>query len=58
MSNTSGTSEQVISLPKGGGVLHGIGEKFSPDLLASKLKVYLCTTQHTAKTKGETNELQ
>src|SRR6266516_3434365 len=32
MSNTSGTSEQVISLPKGGGALHGIGEKFSPDL--------------------------
>src|SRR6266567_3512371 len=32
MSNTSGTSEQIISLPKGGGALHGIGEKFSPDL--------------------------
>jgi RHS repeat-associated protein len=32
MSNTSGTSEQVISLPRGGGALHGIGEKFSPDL--------------------------
>src|SRR5438270_13002995 len=32
MSNTSGTSEQVISLPQGGGALHGIGEKFSPDL--------------------------
>src|SRR5436305_166294 len=32
MSNTSGTLEQVISLPKGGGALHGIGEKFSPDL--------------------------
>jgi len=32
MSNTSGTSKQVISLPKGGGALHGIGEKFSPDL--------------------------
>src|SRR5438309_6907910 len=32
MSNTSGTSEQVISLPKGGGALQGIGEKFSPDL--------------------------
>ena len=26
------TSTQVISLPKGGGALHGIGEKFSPDL--------------------------
>src|SRR6266576_5499986 len=32
MSNTTGTSEQVISLPKGGGALHGLGEKFSPDL--------------------------
>lgn len=30
MSNKSGTS--VISLPKGGGALQGIGEKFSPDL--------------------------
>jgi RHS repeat-associated protein len=32
MSNKSGTSDQVISLPKGGGALHGIGETFSPDL--------------------------
>jgi RHS repeat-associated protein len=32
MSNKSGTSEQIISLPKGGGALKGIGEKFSPDL--------------------------
>ena len=32
MSNKSGTSEQIISLPKGGGAMHGIGEKFSPDL--------------------------
>src|SRR3972149_4244948 len=32
MSNKSGISEQVISLPKGGGALKGIGEKFSPDL--------------------------
>src|SRR5881227_2474911 len=32
VSNKSGTSSQVISLPKGGGALHGIGEKFSPDL--------------------------
>lgn len=31
MSNNSG-SDQVISLPKGGGALKGIGEKFSPDL--------------------------
>src|SRR5574341_689896 len=32
MSNKSGTSEQVISLPSGGGALSGIGETFSPDL--------------------------
>lgn len=32
MANKSGTSEQVISLPKGGGALSGIGETFSPDL--------------------------
>lgn len=32
MSNQSGTSSQVISLPKGGGALSGIGETFSPDL--------------------------
>ena len=32
MSNKSDVSGQVISLPKGGGALHGIGEKFSPDL--------------------------
>jgi Salmonella virulence plasmid 65kDa B protein/FG-GAP-like repeat len=32
MSNKSGVSQQVISLPKGGGAQHGIGEKFAPDL--------------------------
>jgi RHS repeat-associated protein len=32
MSNKDGTSGQHISLPKGGGALQGIGEKFSPDL--------------------------
>jgi hypothetical protein len=32
MRNKSGTSDQVISLPQGGGALQGIGEKFSPDL--------------------------
>lgn len=32
MSNKSGTSNQVISLPQGGGALQGLGEKFSPDL--------------------------
>lgn len=32
MSNKSGISSQVISLPHGGGALQGIGEKFSPDL--------------------------
>src|SRR5574341_311287 len=32
MSNKSGVASQVISPPKGGGALQGIGEKFSPDL--------------------------
>src|ERR671925_1865171 len=32
--NKSDTSEQIISMPKGGGALQGIGEKFSPDLFA------------------------
>jgi hypothetical protein len=32
MSNKSSGSCQVVSLPKGGGALHGIGEKFAPDL--------------------------
>ncbi len=32
MSNKSGVAEQVISLPKGGGELQGLGESFSPDL--------------------------
>jgi RHS repeat-associated protein len=32
VSNKSGTSEQVISLPTGGGALSGIGETFAPDL--------------------------
>jgi hypothetical protein len=32
MSNKSGASDQVISLPQGGGALSGIGETFSPDL--------------------------
>jgi RHS repeat-associated protein len=32
MGETSGTAEQVIALPKGGGAVRGIGEKFSPDL--------------------------
>jgi hypothetical protein len=30
--SASGANPQVISLPKGGGAVHGIGEKFSPDL--------------------------
>src|SRR3712207_1169006 len=29
---SKGSSDQVISLPKGGGALRGIGETFSPDL--------------------------
>src|SRR6185369_3789835 len=32
MSTDSSASGQTIALPKGGGALHGIGEKFSPDL--------------------------
>jgi hypothetical protein len=32
MPNKSGVAEQVISLPKGGGALKGLGEKFQPDL--------------------------
>jgi RHS repeat-associated protein len=32
MSTNSSDSGQTIALPKGGGALHGIGEKFSPDL--------------------------
>jgi RHS repeat-associated protein len=32
MTDKSSASSQVISLPKGGGALHGIGETFSPDL--------------------------
>jgi len=32
VSNKSGVFSQIISLPEGGGALHGIGEKFSPDL--------------------------
>src|SRR2546428_1456909 len=30
--NKSSTSSQLISLPTGGGALHGIGETFAPDL--------------------------
>jgi hypothetical protein len=32
MGSAGSSSGQVISVPKGGGALHGIGEKFSPDL--------------------------
>jgi Salmonella virulence plasmid 65kDa B protein. len=32
MSNKSGVAEQIISLPKGGGALKGLGEEFQPDL--------------------------
>lgn len=32
MSNKSGVSSQIISLPSGGGAQSGMGEKFSPDL--------------------------
>lgn len=32
MSKTTGVSEQILSLPKGGGSINGLGEKFRPDL--------------------------
>src|SRR6266480_1905080 len=32
MGSNSTAPSEIISLPKGGGALHGIGEKFSPDL--------------------------
>src|SRR5215470_18897989 len=32
MASQNNPSGQTISLPKGGGALHGLGEKFSPDL--------------------------
>src|SRR5262245_56946482 len=32
MGDTSSSASQAIALPQGGGALHGIGEKFSPDL--------------------------
>src|ERR1044071_5263989 len=32
MSAEASAPAQIISLPKGGGALHGIGETFSPDL--------------------------
>jgi hypothetical protein len=33
MANKANSSTQTITLPQGGGALHGIGETFSPDLL-------------------------
>src|SRR5437773_12546932 len=32
MSTASNSPNQILSLPKGGGALSGIGEKFAPDL--------------------------
>ena len=32
MASNSDSSSAVISLPKGGGALHGLGETFTPDL--------------------------
>src|SRR5258706_15957649 len=32
MSSSASSPSQIISLPKGGGAQHGMGEKFSPDL--------------------------
>jgi hypothetical protein len=34
MNNQSGTSNQAISLPKGGGAIKGIGETFQPNLFS------------------------
>jgi hypothetical protein len=34
MSNQSDAASRIIPVPQGGGALHGIGEKFSPDLYA------------------------
>ena len=34
MSNKSGISSQVLSLPSGGGAMKGIGETFSADLFS------------------------
>ena len=32
MANQANSASSIISLPKGGGAMHGLGEKFSPDL--------------------------
>ena len=32
MANKSNNTSQIISIPQGGGALHGIGETFAPDL--------------------------
>ena len=34
MSDKSGGSEQILSLPKGGGAIKGIGETFQPNLFS------------------------
>src|SRR5262249_58639674 len=32
MGDQTSSPSQIIALPKGGGALHGLGEKFAPDL--------------------------
>jgi RHS repeat-associated protein len=39
MSDKSGTSPQAITLPTGGGAVHGVGETFSPDLFTGTGKL-------------------
>ena len=34
MNSKSGSPEQIISLPKGGGAIQGIGETFQPNLFS------------------------
>jgi hypothetical protein len=52
MSNQSSTPNQVISLPKGGGALQGLGEKFSPDLHTGTGNFTFSTTPIIVKVAG------
>lgn len=54
MSNKSGTASQAISLPKGGGVLHGISEKFQPDLYTTTGNFSIPITPFTCSLSAET----
>jgi hypothetical protein len=42
--NKSGTADQVIALPKGGGAIKGLGETFSPDFPATRRSAFRSTT--------------